>query len=129
MESLIFWLRTERQMVREFVRRRSDYQVKWLMFGPTSRWPTPFDLNTSSPLLMRRATHVLSAMDLLGRTERLPAFAMSLTSLLGVQPQRLLHFKPHNHHPFELDQEDWSWIRSHVVGDEKLYNTSVARTA
>ena len=42
MESAIFFMKTRRADVRDFVANTSNLQVKYIMFGSPSNWPWPY---------------------------------------------------------------------------------------
>jgi hypothetical protein len=135
MESDIFYNSLPHKLVRSYVENRSDFQIKYIMFGlgfdgsqasadpRFASWPKPFQSSVATPELMRSAQRTLSTFEIVGKFEELGVFSARLAGLLGVRPVQLGHLHANRTHRYELSPGDQFWMHQHNVADGWLYDS------
>ena len=114
--------------VRSFVERRSDLQVKYIMFGHPNKWPPSVALGQATPELGGEAAAALSSFQLIGTTENLTSFAARMQNVIGLRNVvGLRHEHSNIPHRFNLTEKDLLWMRWHSMADEWLWNRMLHR--
>ena len=122
LESAIYFNAQPRSSIRAFIAEHADYQAKYLVHGgPREAWPPPLKATPATPELAHAAATTLSSFEVVGRTEELGSFVARLARLLGVAPPGVgagsggglllhAHSTARTHHPYELSDDDRSWM-------------------